>query len=317
MRSLSLYSVILLAGLSRGFAVDLPGGEPLPRFNAAAQVDGDGIFLNQVLQTDKPLPATRLCDSPDFGKTAVLTRAQVESLARTVGADLPGTNWTGATAISISRRTRMLTEAEALALVSETLQRDCVKDRGELELRFTRPWTAISVPDEPLTVKVVDLPTLGITPSFLARVELHTAHEMVGTWQAPVEARIWRDVWVASAPLKRGDALEAGNVTRERRNIISLHEALAEFPEGDPTQEIAEGVAAGSPLLARDVHLRPVVFRGQAADGVLRDGALTITMRVEVLEDGAPGQIVRVRNPQTRHDLRGKVINEQTVLMLL
>lgn len=309
---------ILLAGLCPGFAADIPGGElPVLRLNPAAQVDGEGIFLSHVLQSDKSLPVTRLCDAPAFGTTVVLTRSQIEGFARTTGADLGGTNWTGPDSIRISRRTRTLAEADALTLLTGTLQRDLVKDRGELELRFTHPWTAITVPDEPLTVKVVDLPTIGITPSFMARFELRTAHETVGTWQASFEAHIWRDVWVAAAPLKRGDALEAGNVSRERRNVISIHEALADFSEGDATQEIAEGVAAGAPLIARDIHLRPVVFRGQPADGVLHDGALTITMRVEVLEDGAPGQIIRLRNPQTRHDLRGKVINEQTVLMLL
>jgi len=314
----SLYWFILLAGLCPGFAADLPGGElPALRLNPVAQVDSGGIFLNDIFQSDKPLPVTRLCDAPEFGKTAMLTRAQIAEFARVIGTDLGGTNWTGPESIRISRRARALAEADALTLLTGTLQREVVKDRGELELRFTHPWTAITVPDEPLTVRVVDLPTIGITPSFMARFELHTAHETVGTWQASFEAHIWRDVWVASAPLKRGDALEAGNITRERRNIISIHEALADFPEGDATQEIAQGVAAGSPLLARDVHLRPVVFRGQAADGVLHEGALTITMRVEVLEDGAPGQVIRLRNPQTRHDLRGKVINEQTVLMLL
>ena len=38
------------------------------------------------------------------------------------------------------------------ALLTAALQRDYVKDLGELELRFARPWTPVTVPDEPLRV---------------------------------------------------------------------------------------------------------------------------------------------------------------------
>ncbi len=122
---------------------------------------------------------------------------------------------------------------------------------------------------------------------------------------------------MAGAPLKRGDSLDDSTVTRERRNIINLHEPVADFTANDSTVEVAEAVPAGSPLLARFVKLRPVVLRGQVADGVMKEGALSITVRVEVLEDGAPGQIVHIRNPQSRRDIRGKVLNDQTILILL
>ena len=40
-------------------------------------------------------------------------------------------------------------------------------------------------------------------------------------------------------------------------------------------------------------------------------------MKVEVLEDGAPGQLIRVRNADSRHDIRGKVLDQQTILVAL
>ncbi len=67
------------------------------------------------------------------------------------------------------------------------MQRDCVKERGELELRFVRPWASIAVPDEPITVRILDLPTVGISTFFMTRFELRTAHETLGTWQASFE----------------------------------------------------------------------------------------------------------------------------------
>ena len=65
------------------------------------------------------------------------------------------------------------------------------------------------------------------------------------------------------------------------------------------------------------MRLRPVVARGQTADAVVRDGAMLISLKVEVLEEGAPGQMVRVRNPQSRRELRGKVQDEKTIAITL
>ena len=42
---------------------------------------------------------------------------------------------------------------------------------------------------------------------------------------------------------------------------------------------------------------------------------MTISLKVEVLEEGAVGQSVRVRNPVSKREFRGKVQNEQTILV--
>jgi flagella basal body P-ring formation protein FlgA len=52
-------------------------------------------------------------------------------------------------------------------------------------------------------------------------------------------------------------------------------------------------------------------------EAVFQDGPLTISLKVETLEDGALGQMVRVRNPKTRRELSGKVQNEDLILIAL
>jgi len=42
-----------------------------------------------------------------------------------------------------------------------------------------------------------------------------------------------------------------------------------------------------------------------------------ISVRVEALEDGLLGQIIRVRNQKTRRELQAKVQDEQTVIISL
>jgi flagella basal body P-ring formation protein FlgA len=212
---------------------------------------------------------------------------------------------------------RMLDQAELTLLLTQTLQKEYVKDRGELELRITQPWAAKKILDEPLSVKIIEMPTIGVTPSFIVRFELRNAHDSLGTWQLPIQAHVWREAWVAHSMLKRGDSLADADIARERRDLLVLHEPLADFATAASTLEIAEPVGIGAPLFARSIRATPVVHRGQLVQAVVEDGSLSIAMKVEVLEDGAPGQVVRARNRQTLRDIRGKVLNEQTILVSL
>ncbi len=170
-----------------------------------AEVSGDGVFLQQVVKSGQPLPALRLCDAPQVGATMNLSRAQIHDRLTILAPDLVTTNWTGAENIRISRRAHTLNEADLLALLTTTLQQNYVKEQGQLELNLTQPWNAPVVPDEPLTVKILEIPTAGVTRSFILRFQLCTGTEIAGTWDVTLQARIWREVWVAHNDLPRGN----------------------------------------------------------------------------------------------------------------
>lgn len=220
-------------------------------------------------------------------------------------------------AVPATTTNRTLEETELVALLTDVLQRDYVKSRGELEIKFTRPWTARQVPDALLKVRILDLPNVGVTPSCIVRFALDAGDHKIGEWQAPVQAHIWREVWVANAGLQRGQNLIDAEIARERRDVINQREPLAEFTERDSSYEFAEPVSRGAMVLARSLKLKPVIHRGQLADALVEAGSLRISLKVEALEDGSPGQMIRARNPYSRRDLRGKVLNEQTIVLSL
>lgn len=309
--------VVLLAALG-GVAPGLSAGVPSALdLNTNAQATSDGVFLRQIARAASPLPDVLLAPAPPFGQTVTLTRGQIQEALERLAPDFATTNWLGAERVRVTRRDRVLTQAELQQLLTTTLQREYVKDRGELELRFARPWTPVSVPDEPLRLNILELPLNGISPLLLLRFELRTAHEAIGPWQAVLQARIWKEIWVAQSPLSRGELVRDAALARERRDLLLLHDAPADVPRDDASLELVESIPAGAPLLARVLKQRALVHRGQPAHALIRDGGLEVTMKVEVLEDGAPGQTVRARNPDSKREIRGKVLDEQTILVTL
>jgi flagellar basal body P-ring formation protein FlgA len=312
---LIFWTKIILAGIcfSNGLAHCLAAEPSGLQLAPVAEVTGDGVYLQQVVKSSQPLPASRLCDAPQVGATLELSRSQVNDLLTVAAPNLVTTNWAGADSIRISRRTHTLNEASLLALLTASLQQNYVKDRGELELNLTQPWTATVVPDEPLTVKVLELPTEGVTRSFIIRFQLCTSTDIAGTWDATLQAHIWRNVWVAHSDLLRGELLADADVVQDRRDILAAHEPLADFSTGDATLELADSVPADHILFAHDLKLRAVIHRGQVADAVVQDGTLSITAKVQALEDGSPGQLIRARNVASQRDLTGKVLDDHTI----
>ena len=63
-------------------------------------------------------------------------------------------------------------------------------------------------------------------------------------------------------------------------------------------------------------RLRAIIKRGRLVDALFKDESLTIAVKAEALEDGVPGQIVRLRNLRSKREFKGKVEDEQTVSVM-
>jgi flagella basal body P-ring formation protein FlgA len=216
-----------------------------------------------------------------------------------------------------TRQSRRLEEDELRNLLTGFLNERRGENGAEWELRFTRPWTPVMVPDDPLKAEILEPALNRITSTSILRFEIRAGRQLVGAWQVPVQARLWREVVIAETALQRGQLLSEVALKRERRDVLTLREPLYELPSSTTTYELAESVPGGAPLTVRALRLKPVVYRGKTVDAVMRDHAMTITLKVEVLEEGVPGQLVRVRNLQSRRELRGKVQDEQTIAISL
>jgi flagella basal body P-ring formation protein FlgA len=291
------------------------------------KVDGSGIFLSQIVvpapsssavhSSTVVLPHIRLAPAPTLGQTASFSRDQVLALAQKIVPDFAITNWSGPEQVRVSRATHRLTDSEFTQLLIDTLQREQVKNQGQLELQLTHPLPPALVPDEGVTLKVTELPSAGVGPNFIVRCELWNGSEHVSDWTVAAQARVWRDVPVADAPLSRGMLLRDAPVSLQRRDVLMFRDACTNFPTDDPGLELNETVSAGTPVLNRSIRTRPAVLRGRMVDGIYQAGSLTIDLKVEPLEDGLPGQTIRIRNPKTNRELYGKVKNEQTILIAL
>ncbi|MGK0197581.1 MAG: flagella basal body P-ring formation protein FlgA, partial [Yoonia sp.] len=282
------------------------------------EVDSEGVYLDEVIrpQVGIKIPHLKIAGAPQFGETGSLTRMRLNSILKDQAPDLLPDAWDGVDAIRITRKFRTLGQDELQAMISTRLQAEYIEDDGRLELEFSRPWKTVTIPDEEITMTIGPLPTSGIASYLIVRIGLETVSSRLGSWQVPVRAQIWRDTWVAARRLKRGESLSLSDLRKEPLDVLRYRNGF-ELPADNAPVELMSDVGKGTPLTERHVRLRPLVKRRQVVDAFYRSGSISIIMKVEVMEEGVGGQIIRVRNIISRRILNARVLGEGSVTIVL
>jgi len=184
---------------------------------------------------------------------------------------------------------------------------------GELKLSLTRPWQPVKLPAQDFAIAVTELPIGGLSGTFFVRVKVSSGGEMVGEWQVPLRAQLWQEGWVASSRLDRGQALDRSLLAAQKVDVLRERQPLISAETDPSLLDLTTSVAAGRPLTRRDVAARPVIRKGQVVEVVAQQGLLAISMKALALESGAAGDLIKLRNLESRREINGQIINENKV----
>ena len=182
---------------------------------------------------------------------------------------------------------------------------------GELQLDLLRSWQPISAPSGEWAMTVV-APPQSLAPQMVVRVRLTTDQRTLGEWNLPMRAQLWSDALVVRQPLARGALLDPSQFDLRRVDSIREKDSI---PAGANLSglSVARGLGVGATLSWRDVARRTLVQRGNSIEVVAIDGSLTITMKALAMQNGALGETIVVRNPESRRDFSAVVTAENQV----
>jgi len=185
------------------------------------------------------------------------------------------------------------------------------KLEGELQLELIRPWSPPARLAETWSIELLEYPSVPAS-SMLVRCRVLADGANAGESTVVLRASLWRDVWVSRQPLVTGATFEPAELETRRTDLFRERDALPAVV-GDRTYSIARAVNAGRVLTWRDITRRPLVRKGNLVEVSAGDGQLLITMKALAMENGAQGDTVTVRNPESRKDFAAMVVDENRV----
>lgn len=182
---------------------------------------------------------------------------------------------------------------------------------GELDLELLRAWTPPTQIASTWGVVVTEYPNVAST-AMIVRCRVLADNAVVADPQLMVRAALWRDAWVARNPLTTGTTFDPSMLETRRVDLLRERDALP-AAVGDRSYVFSRAVSAGRLLTWRDIARRPLVKKGESVEVSAVDGMLVVTMKAVAMENGAQGDMVTVRNPDSRKDFSAVVVDENRV----
>jgi flagella basal body P-ring formation protein FlgA len=252
------------------------------------------------------LRALPLGRAPRPGSPVLLDR---ETVARWVASRSPGLSveWRGATQTYIESESQWLPGESIVNAARNTLQNWLAERSARAEVEpasmpadLTLPAGATSLRVRPLAPEAIPSRRMPVW------VDVWVNDRFVRSAVVSFEVRAWTPLPVATAHLGLGAVLEPvvyqGSFRAQEVDLTAIRAGKPVPPEAgaatlDGAHRLRRPLHAGEVLTSAHVEAVPAVLRGGWADLVSRGGAVSIESRVEVLQDGQVGEVVRVKVP--------------------
>jgi flagella basal body P-ring formation protein FlgA len=185
---------------------------------------------------------------------------------------------------------------------------------GELQLELLRAWAPPAHVASKWVVSVVEYPALP-SSSMLVRIRISADGKPVSNaadGTLVLRASLWRDAWACRLPLTIGATFDPAVLEPRRVDLFRERDALP-AAVGDRSFVFARAVTAGRLLTWRDITRRPLVKKGEMVEVSAASGLLVVTMKGLAMENGAQGDTVTVRNPESQKNFAAIVVDENRV----
>jgi len=302
--------------LSGFFAVLLALGQAEAAFtlNTTCEVSGDGVYLADLVDSKagEAVPAILVDVSPSWGTVRKYSANELIKLIneKAQGVEVIASEPDQQT--TLRRKSRSMDSSQILELLKSELLKSPLFDEGELEMELIRPWKPMLVPDGALEMRMLTKINYRTSQTSL-RFQLMDGGVPFGVFSAAVKISLWKDAWVATRQITRGTLLPEAKLKKQRHNMIKVRQDLWGGNPSDGRFWFQENISPGRLIYDKAVVMKPVVRRGNLAKAIITTGPLLVSTNVKVLEDGAPGEVVRVQNVRTRKEIIGEVIDEKTI----
>jgi flagella basal body P-ring formation protein FlgA len=203
-----------------------------------------------------------------------------------------------------------LTREQLLTLLTRDLSAHFNLE-GDLQLELVRDWAPPARIASAWQLIALEYPSVP-SSSMLVRCRVAADNAVVGETTFIVRASLWRDVWATRQPLTIGATFDASMLETRRVDLFRERDALP-AAVGDRSFIFARGVPAGRLLTWHDIARRPLVKKGEIVEVSAADGMLLVTMKALAMENGAQGDTVTVRNPESQKNFAAVVVDENHV----
>lgn len=216
--------------------------------------------------------------------------------------------WLAAAGFGQSSERTAISSLELEKIFTDTLLANTPWPSEDLQLTnfSTRPET-VEVPAGVLNYRIID----QSQSSSLGRRSMTVAVLVNGSEQERVrmygDLQLYGEVACLTRPIPRNEILADADITLVRQNISMLGSDIIRSPEEAVGKQLKTSLRGGSLLFSHLLENPSLVMRGDQVTIVASSAAIRITVPGVVKENGAMGDVIRVKNMMSRKEIYATV----------
>jgi len=318
-----VFGLVLMVGLGVAgdvFAVTSVELRPIVKLNKDIVYLGDIADLTSSdLTTVQRLSGVYLGRSPRLGQNVSLDRAVISRWVNSRLSDLAGRiNWSGAQFVQVSASTQLVPGRKIVAS-AESVLKDWLSKRSERSVvHAVRTPEDILLPDGSVELKPHVLGDKSILQKRMTVwVEVWGGKKFVRMLPVTFEVGAFKEAWVSNVPIAKGEPIQQDHLVKSEIDLTLQSGDVEIFDQASESMRARLQVPKGAALSKTSVEKMPLALRGEWITLIASTGAFELESRVEALQDGALGQLIKVRSKNSQEVILAKVVGRGKVEMKL
>jgi len=287
-----------------------------------ATVAGPAITLGEIAEVNgdnraelEKVRRVKLSAAAPAGGTIKLTQGFVKVALRKEGYSLEALSFSGADVVEVLTQSQLFSLAGLLPDIKSFVLGQLKESPENVDIKISGADKKISLPAG--SVKANFRPPLSgkFDGAFLLTTELEVDGRMVRVLPLRVTVEVFHPVVVTTHRVEKGSKFSRENVSLVRTSTSKVLGQYMDRLENVLGRTAAAPLVPGTVVRINSLFDPPVVKRGQSIQAIVQYGNVEITVQVRATEDGKAGDVIRVENSETHKLLRGKVLDEKTVVV--
>ena len=307
MRAILRAAILLIMAISTAFAA-----RPTIMVRPDCEVSGATCVLGDLAAVQpasdsaaQKLRSIGICPTPLPGGMRTISREQIVIALRRAGIADGSVDLLCPPQVTL-RRTQSVVTGQALFDTAKSFARNSVSLPGKLEIEARRLPPDQSVPTGKIELRIKAGTRNPRRGQNSVSVEIVIDGKVYRTVGVQLNLRVFAPVLIATKSVGRSEAISQANAAMEERDITMLpDDVLFESPSGDWT--------ASAPIAEKAVIRRqwivapPAVKSGESVLVVVESGGVRVTEKGTAVQDGRPGDTIKVRFKGDIREVRGVV----------
>lgn len=292
------------------------------RLSETATVVGPGVSIGEVadligsgngdLERVRRLVVSRAAPA---GDTVTVTQQYIKICLRREGFSLDDFDFEGSDSTKVLTQSQEFEPSSLLPEIKKFILGQTKEEAQNISVKLAGQ-------DKKLTLPAGDIKA-SFRPTFSGKYEgpiLLTAELTVNDKQQQVlplrvNVDIFRPVVVTTRRVEKGDKFTPENVALLRTPTSKILQGSLNQLNYVTGRTAAEPMVPGTIVRFSDIYDPPVITHGKVVQAIVHLHNVDLTVDARAIEDGKAGETIRVENTDSHKVLKGKVVDENTVLI--